>query len=461
MGNSFNKDKLKVSSKMGANRIALQTKKMENALIKNKREIAVLVNAGKQSKARIKVEAIIRDENIIMAYELTGNFCELVHQRALFIAQEKQCPEDILETVCTIIYAAPRCDIKELTELTHLFGAKWGKRFIDTYKENKTGHVSPRIVKALSTTPPAFDQVIEKLKEICKQHDVTFSEENITDEFASDSGPVQKEATQQVDQDQVNKLVRYLMDPSTFDLTDQQKHDLCRTHGGSPAECAAAVCVANQKIAQQQAAPAPSAIPAQQREYTVTFNSRPFGMQWTETNDQRNLYVSSVDHGLLAHNLGVTQGSLIIAVNGRIVENMGAAQVFQISKAQPLPLSITFRALTNVVNQPRVQVQPAMPHLPQQHNPTPPGHIQSIPPPDYKSVNSEPAKSDTNSLDFGLPDVPGMEKRQPGSSDNLAFDLPDPPSSSNNAGPGAPGNPVNDPDYDDLEARFAALRNGV
>merc|ERR550539_2207583 len=104
-------------------------------------------------------------------------------------------------------------------------------------------------------------------------------------------------------------------------------------------------------------------------------------------------------------------------------------------------------------------VQPAQPAIP---NYTPgPGAIQSIPnmpPPDYGSVKSEPAKSD-HSLDFGLPDVPGMEKRGPGSSDNLAFDLPDPPSS-NNSGPGGPGAaapPSNDPDYDDLEARFAAL----
>merc|ERR550534_3583094 len=117
----------------------------------------------------------------------------------------------------------------------------------------------------------------------------------------------------------------------------------------------------------QQQQQIPQQNQARQREYTVTLNSRPFGMQWTETSDQRNLYVSSVDMGLLASNLGVTQGSLIIAVNGRIVENMGAAQVFQISKAQPLPLSITFRALTNVVNQPQVQqmpMQPAQPAIP-------------------------------------------------------------------------------------------------
>merc|ERR1719499_3012160 len=100
---------------------------------------------------------------------------------------------------------------------------------------------------------------------------------------------------------------------------------------------------------------------ARQREYTVTFRSRPFGMQWTETSDQKNLYVSSVDMGLLASQLGVTEGSLIIQVNGRVVENLGAAQVFQISKAQPLPLSITFRALTNVVNQPAQQMNQPSP----------------------------------------------------------------------------------------------------
>merc|ERR1719361_2898983 len=110
----------------------------------------------------------------------------------------------------------------------------------------------------------------------------------------------------------------------------------------------------------QQQQQIPQQNQARQREYTVTFRSRPFGMQWTETSDQKNLYVSSVDMGLLAHQLGVTEGSLIIQVNGQIVENLGAAQVFQISKAQPLPLSITFRALQNTVMQPQQAMSPVM-----------------------------------------------------------------------------------------------------
>jgi len=251
------------------------------------------------------------------------------------------------------------------------------------------------------------------------------------------------------------------MDPGTYDLTDQQKADLCRTHGGSPAESAAAVHIANEKIQEQQSA---AAIPSQQREYTVTFQMRPFGMQWTETVDQKNLYVSSVDPGRLASSLGVTQGSLIVAVNGRIVENLGAAQVFQISKAQPLPLTITFRALTSVVAN-QAAPAPVMPHMGYATNPMP-----SPAPPSYQAVQAQKAQPAAPAapgapadLDpFGLPAAPGMEVpgAAPGATQGQGeMGLPNPPSNTSNQQPEPQSN--GDPDYDDLEARFAALRNGL
>jgi len=197
MGNGFNKDKLKVASKMGSNRITLQTKKKENELIKSKHEIAVLVNSGKVSKAQIKVESIIRQENIIFVYELVSDYCDLIHERALFIASEKSCPEDLLEAICSIMYSAPRTDIKELTQLMQLFGAKYGKKFVETYKENKSDHVPKRITDALSTKPPPRSLVLEKLQEICDAHNVSFDASSLQVEEKAVAEPSDVEVDQE------------------------------------------------------------------------------------------------------------------------------------------------------------------------------------------------------------------------------------------------------------------------
>jgi len=492
MGNGFNKDKLKVSSKMGANRIKMQTSKLENALIKRKREIAVLIHSGKAGKARIKVESILRDEDIIKCYSLIENMCELVHQRAMFIASEKKCPEDLMECVGTLFYAAPRVDVKELTEIMELFGAKFGRDFVEKNKENKSGRVSNRVIHLLSTQPPTFDRVISKLKEIAAQNDVEFDEETVTEETAFVANPEAEE----VDKFKVDELVRVLMDPSNLDLSASDKHSLCKDHGGNSAEIAAAIHIADHNISEQQAKanqmnmiPAPMQNQAQLRnEYCCTFKQRPFGMQWTETADGQNLYVSSVDIGMQANVLGVTEGSLIIAINATKVENLGAGQVFQISKATPLPMAITFRGLTNMNSSqqfaapaaqfappaaqfapapatnygppPQAQFAPAAQPVPQYAQPVPvapQSNLPYVPPPGYGSVSPQGEGSPA----FNLPDVPGSASSSTKKEKPLdAFDLPSVPGTAP-APAAAPPASKKEPEFDDLEARFAALRNNM
>lgn len=481
MGNGFTKDKLKVSSKMGANRIKMQASKMENGLIKRKREIAILINDDKAGKARIKVESILRDEDIIACYNIVENMCELIHQRAMFIASEKTCPEDLMECVGTLFYAAPRVDVKELTEIMQLFGAKFGKGFVEKNKENRSGRVSARIIQLLSTQPPTFDRVIAKLKRIANDNNVEFDEATVTETSAFVTNPVGEE----VDKYKVDELVKKLMDPTSLDLSASEKQQLCTDNGGNAAEAAAAIHIADRNISEQQAKANMNSIPsqiqnqAQQRnEYCCTFKSRPFGMQWTETADGKNLYVSSVDIGMQAHSLGVTEGSLIIAINSTKVENLGAGQVFQISKATPLPMAITFRGLTNAqfssqpvpqqiapphVAPPQAQTifappQPQAQPIPQYAQPVPvmpQPNLPYAPPPGYDSVVPREGEESKPANAFNLPDVPGSTQKTDRSLE--AFDLPSVPGSAS-----PPATKKDDePELDDLEARFAALRNNM
>jgi vacuolar protein sorting-associated protein IST1 len=81
----------------------------------------------------LQVENVIREDFIIEAYEILELFCELLLarlgviniskyvgftrelSRAILIFSFRECPADIKEAVCTVIYAAPRADIKELS----------------------------------------------------------------------------------------------------------------------------------------------------------------------------------------------------------------------------------------------------------------------------------------------------------------------------------------------------------
>ena len=130
---------------MASQRMKAHQSKKENALVKAKREIAQLLSDDKEQSARIKVEAILREEDLIRVMEWLQMMCDLVSTRIKQIDGSKTCPDDMLETVCTILYCAKRIEIPELTVIGGQFKAKWGNKWFETNVENRSGRVSKQV----------------------------------------------------------------------------------------------------------------------------------------------------------------------------------------------------------------------------------------------------------------------------------------------------------------------------
>ncbi|ETO25941.1 hypothetical protein RFI_11197, partial [Reticulomyxa filosa] len=77
--------------------------------------------------------------------------------------------------------------------------------------------------------------------------------------------------------------------------------------------------------------------------YTIEFDTKPFGMNWTPTEDGKNLWVSAIASKSQAAIKGVVPGSMLIALNGVDIKDMGAQTIFDKSASCGLPLRITFR----------------------------------------------------------------------------------------------------------------------
>ena len=147
MGNGYATQTLKVKSKMASQRMKAHVNKKENLLVKTKRGIAQLIAEEKVQSARIKVEGVLREEALLRVYEWLQMMCDLIHQRVKQIeASKKDCPEDLLESVCTILYCAKRVDIPELTVIGGQFKAKWGDKWFQKHVENKSGRVSKQVL---------------------------------------------------------------------------------------------------------------------------------------------------------------------------------------------------------------------------------------------------------------------------------------------------------------------------
>jgi Regulator of Vps4 activity in the MVB pathway len=162
---------------MAVHRFQMASNKKSALLKQSMRDVAILLaeSPPKEEKARIKAEALIRDDYLIEAYDILSLTCELLSERLKLISFSKECPPDLVSSVSTLIYAAPRVDIPELQEVRKQFRAKYGKKFDDDAMANAGGVLNERVVTKLSVHPPAAFLVQTYLQRSCEKYEVDWS----------------------------------------------------------------------------------------------------------------------------------------------------------------------------------------------------------------------------------------------------------------------------------------------
>jgi vacuolar protein sorting-associated protein IST1 len=163
---------------MAITRMNLLKNKKTNSIKLQKREIAQLLAQEKDESARIKVENIIREDYTIEAFEILELFCELLSARIQLIQESKTCPHDLKEAVSTLIYAAPRLEVPEFQVIRKQLELKFGKEFVKAAMENKDLAVNQRVMFKLGVKVPEPYLCVQYLKEIAREHDVKWDEEN-------------------------------------------------------------------------------------------------------------------------------------------------------------------------------------------------------------------------------------------------------------------------------------------
>jgi len=170
----FSATKTKPQLKMAVSRFGILTNKKSALMKQQMREIAKLLAADPphEEKAKIRAEALIREDNTIEAFEILQLTCELLAERIKLIASESECPTDLVSSVSTLIWAASRVDIPELLEIKKQFGKKYGSSFVEAAMNNTDGVLNERIVAKLSVQPPTAFLVQTYLEKIADQFDV-------------------------------------------------------------------------------------------------------------------------------------------------------------------------------------------------------------------------------------------------------------------------------------------------
>lgn len=154
-------------------------------LINMRKEMVQYLQTGQESIARIRVEHIIREQNILAAYEIVELFCEFVLARVPIVEVQKECPIELREAISSIIFASGRCsDLPELMHLRNLFTTKYGKEFVAAALELRPDSgVNRTIIEKLSVKAPSAESKLKVLKAIAHEYNLDWDSSNTEAEF--------------------------------------------------------------------------------------------------------------------------------------------------------------------------------------------------------------------------------------------------------------------------------------
>ncbi|XP_038979004.1 IST1-like protein [Phoenix dactylifera] len=170
----FNSSKCKTEAKLAMARIKLLRNKREVQVRQMRRDIAMLLQSRQEDTARIRVEHVIREQNVMAANEIIELFCELIVGRLPIIAKQRDCPADLKEGISSLIYAAPRCsEIPELSRIRDIFEKKYGKDFVSAATDLRPNSgVNCMLIEKLSVRKPTGEVKLKIMKEIAKEYQI-------------------------------------------------------------------------------------------------------------------------------------------------------------------------------------------------------------------------------------------------------------------------------------------------
>lgn len=171
-----NYNKLKTNLRLSINRLKLLEKKKSEMAMKSRKEIADYISGGKVDRAKIRVEHIIREDYLVEAMEVLEMYCDLLLARFGLIQQMKTLDDGLAEAISSLIWVAPRMqsDVQELKVVADQFAAKYGKPYAQACRDNQVGTVSPKLMHKLSVQAPPKITVEKYLIEIARYYNVAY-----------------------------------------------------------------------------------------------------------------------------------------------------------------------------------------------------------------------------------------------------------------------------------------------
>ncbi|KAF8399139.1 hypothetical protein HHK36_015004 [Tetracentron sinense] len=175
LGRTFKTSKFKTLVNLSISRLAVLKNQRQVRCSHARSDIVQILNLGHHDRALLRVEHVIKDQNMLDVFVMIEGYCHLLIERVDLVENNKECPDELKEAISSLLFAASRCgEFPELQAIREVFISRYGKEFVAgaVGLRNNCG-VNLKIIQKLSTRQPSLESKLKVLKEIASENGIT------------------------------------------------------------------------------------------------------------------------------------------------------------------------------------------------------------------------------------------------------------------------------------------------
>lgn len=166
LGRKFS-NKCKHATKCINSRIAIIKSKKRAMVRFLKKDVADLLASACDDIAYGRIDALIVEINHAYCYDMIEQCCESILKQLPTLQKERECPQEAMEPMSTLIFAAARfSDLPELCDLRRIFTERYGSHMESSIKAE--------FVEKLQTKSFSQEKKLQLMKDIAQEFSVTW-----------------------------------------------------------------------------------------------------------------------------------------------------------------------------------------------------------------------------------------------------------------------------------------------
>ncbi|CAK7344387.1 unnamed protein product [Dovyalis caffra] len=185
-GRKFKTSKFSTLAKLAVSRISILKNQRQVRLSQAKSDVIQLLNLGQQERAVLRIEHVIKDQNMVDAFVMMEDYLHFLIDRVVLLETNKECPDELKEAISSLIFASSRCgEFPELQEIRGIFVSRFGKEIAARAVELRSNcGVNPKIIQKFATRQPSLESRKKLLKDIASENGIILHLEEDAPEVA-------------------------------------------------------------------------------------------------------------------------------------------------------------------------------------------------------------------------------------------------------------------------------------